>query len=120
LKFSSWIYRIAHNHVISRHRAKLARPQTTAINTDIYQNLAGELDLHYELERQETKAQVLETINQLKPEHRELLYLKYIEEKSYEELSDILAKPMGTVASLIHSAKKSFKKIWNNKYGTTN
>lgn len=120
LKFSSWIYRIAHNHIISKYRSKQARPQTVEIDADLYQNLAGELDVHSELEDAELKEHVLKTIDSLKGEYREVLYLKYFEEKSYEELSDILAKPMGTVASMIHSAKKSFKKQWDNKYGSTN
>jgi len=33
---------------------------------------------------------------------------KFLEEKEYKEISDILKKPMGTVATLINRAKKQF------------
>ena len=36
--------------------------------------------------------------------------LKYFEEKDYTEISDIIQKPMGTVATLLNRAKKQFKK----------
>jgi len=38
--------------------------------------------------------------------------LKFIEEKDYQEISDILQKPMGTIATLISRAKKQFKQIY--------
>jgi len=120
LKFSSWIYRIAHNHIISYHRYRQARPQSADIEPELMLNLADDLDLPAEIASQELKSQVAQVIDSLKPEHKEVLILKYLEEQSYEELSDILAKPMGTVASLIHSAKKAFKKQWHIKYGQSN
>ena len=42
--------------------------------------------------------------------------LKFIEEKSYEEMSDILKKPMGTIATLISRAKKDFLEIYKRQY----
>ncbi|KKU55494.1 MAG: RNA polymerase sigma-70 factor, ECF subfamily, partial [Candidatus Moranbacteria bacterium GW2011_GWE2_47_10] len=41
--------------------------------------------------------------------YREVLVLKFIEDKNYREISDILEKPMGTVATLISRAKKQFR-----------
>jgi RNA polymerase sigma-70 factor (ECF subfamily) len=38
-----------------------------------------------------------------------VLILKFLEEKNYKEISDILQKPMGSVATLINRAKKRFK-----------
>jgi len=43
--------------------------------------------------------------------YREVLILKFIEEKNYKEISDIIKKPQGTVATLINRAKKQFKDI---------
>ncbi|RTZ91826.1 MAG: RNA polymerase subunit sigma, partial [Deltaproteobacteria bacterium] len=40
-----------------------------------------------------------------------VLILKFFEDKSYREISDILKKPEGTIATLINRAKKKFKKI---------
>ena len=43
--------------------------------------------------------------------YREVLVLKFIEEKDYTEISDILQKPIGTVGALINRGKAQFKKI---------
>ncbi|MBU1428034.1 hypothetical protein KKB07_04160, partial [bacterium] len=41
--------------------------------------------------------------------YKDVLILKFVEEKDYREISDILHKPMGTIATLINRAKKSLK-----------
>ncbi len=48
---------------------------------------------------------------ELPEKYREVLILKFFEDKSYREISDILKKPEGTVATLINRAKKKFKKV---------
>ena len=113
LKFSSWIYRITHNQTISHHRAKNARPQTVEIDDILANRLRAEIDLAQEVENNELKQKISELLVTLKPIHREVLVLRFFEEKSYEEISDILKKPSGSVATLIFSAKKELKE----KYG---
>jgi len=39
--------------------------------------------------------------------------LKYLEEKDYSEISDILQKPEGTIATLLHRAKKQLRESAN-------
>ncbi|MCX6795760.1 MAG: RNA polymerase sigma factor [Candidatus Falkowbacteria bacterium] len=109
LKFSSWIYRITHNQVISHHRAKSARPQTVEIDDFLANRLRAEIDLTAEIEGKDLKKEVATMLSVLKPIHREILVLRFFEEKSYEEISDILKKPNGSVATLIYSAKKELK-----------
>ncbi|MFZ4648743.1 MAG: RNA polymerase sigma factor [Patescibacteria group bacterium] len=113
LKFSSWIYRITHNQVISHHRAKGARPQTVEIDDSLANRLRAEVDLNAEIESHDLKKEISSLMAELKPIHREVLVLRFFEEKSYEEISDILKKPSGSVATLIYSAKKELKE----KYG---
>ena len=49
--------------------------------------------------------------------YKEILVLKYLEEKDYREMSDILRKPMGTIATLVNRAKQKFKKrALNNRF----
>ncbi|EKE25421.1 MAG: hypothetical protein ACD_5C00167G0003 [uncultured bacterium] len=111
LKFSSWIYRIAHNKVISHFRKVTARPKTTTYegDTQLLNILASEENIARNLEKKYNSEQVRETIDQLDPRYKEVLVLKFLEEKDYKEISDILQKPMGTVATLINRAKKQFK-----------
>jgi RNA polymerase sigma-70 factor, ECF subfamily len=113
LKFSSWAYRIAHNPSISHFRKANARPhghlaelEETEIN-----NLTCDLDIAKETDSVLTGAKIREVLEKLDEKYREVLVLKYLEEKSYQEISDIIKRPMGTVASLINKAKSEFKKI---------
>jgi RNA polymerase sigma-70 factor (ECF subfamily) len=112
LRFSSWVYRIAHNKVISHFRKVTARPKTTTYEGDsqILNILASEENIERDLEKKYTAQEVLEVLDQLEERYREVLVLKFLEEKDYKEISDILEKPMGTVATLISRAKKQFKK----------
>ncbi len=111
LKFSSWIYRITHNKVISHFRKVTARPKTTTYEGDsnLLNILASDEDLARELERKYTAVEVKDVLEKLDERYREVLVLKFLEEKDYKEISDILEKPMGTVATLISRAKQQFK-----------
>jgi len=104
LKFSSWVYRIAHNEAMSYYR-KNHRVE----NLDKIVLIDDLSDLATDLDRQLESSLVAKTLADLDPKYREVLTLKYFSEKNYQEISDILAKPAGTVATLINRAKKQFK-----------
>lgn len=112
LKFSSWAYRIAHNQVISNYRKIKSRPQSIPldINEEILGNLASDLDVKKDLDAVFLRENIKKVLARLNIKYREVLILKFLEEKNYKEISDILKKPMGTVATLINRAKKEFKK----------
>ena len=113
LSFSSWMYRIAHNTVISRHRKLQARPQSIYgdMATDILEKVASELQTDAAVLLAGDR-QVLETaMNDLPLKYKEVLVLRYFEEYSYDEIADIIKKPPGTVATWINRAKKKLKDI---------
>jgi len=112
LKFSSWIYRIAHNQVISSYRKKKARPQILVLDKDnsFLENLVSDLNLDREIDLKDLKKDVNKILGKIDIKYREVLILKFLEDKSYQEISDILKKPMGTVATLLNRSKKQFKK----------
>ena len=116
LKFNSWAYRIAHNHVVSVFRYNSSRPVSWGMEPEVFANIKDDFDLAVSIDDALLRQQIEAIIGQLKPLYREVLYLKFLEERSYEELSDILKKPMGTVATLIHKAKKDFKTKWSQAY----
>jgi len=45
------------------------------------------------------------------------LILRFLEERDYGEISDILRLPLGTVAARLNRAKKQLQKIYLKKYG---
>ncbi len=109
-KFSNWIYSIAHNTTISAFRKKGVRPQTVSWeDKDLNNILESTLDVENTSLQKLTYKQILKIINRLPLKYKDVLILKFIEGKDYREISDILHKPMGTIATLINRAKKSLK-----------
>ncbi|MFH0930063.1 MAG: RNA polymerase sigma factor [Candidatus Moraniibacteriota bacterium] len=117
LKFSSWIYRIAHNQVISQWRKTKSRPQVIKFEADedFLKFIANDEDLALDTERKFESEEVRQLVDTLDEKYREVLVLKFIEGKDYKEISDILQKPLGTVATLINRAKKQLKKTIEEK-----
>jgi RNA polymerase sigma-70 factor (ECF subfamily) len=113
LKFSSWIYRIAHNRVISVWR-KMKNAPAVLKNEDsleLFNNIASQEDVMIEFDKEDMVKKVDKILKSMKKEYAEILVLKFLEDKSYIEISDILKRPMGTVATLISRAKKQFKEV---------
>jgi RNA polymerase sigma-70 factor (ECF subfamily) len=59
----------------------------------------------------EMGVEVKKVLEKLAPKYRDVLVLRYLEELSYEEISDIIQKPSGSVATLLNRAKEKFKKL---------
>ncbi|MGE5425897.1 MAG: RNA polymerase sigma factor [Bacillota bacterium] len=121
LKFSSWIYRIAHNEAISHFRKRKARPEGYSISIDSpgLQLLASDLSLENRVDGLMRDEAVTAALLTLDERYRDILILKFFEEKSYNEISDIIKKPLGTVASLISRAKKDLKEALPEQWRET-
>lgn len=114
LSFSSWIYRIAHNTAVSRWRKRSRRPQTIGGEEAelLWESIASDDDLSQEMDQRMQADVVYATLEKMSQRYRETLILRYLEEKTYDEISDILQIPPGTVATRINRAKKEFKKFF--------
>ena len=110
MKFSSWIYRITRNQTISHFRKNknFYSYLSSEENENLLSKLEGETDLAKELDKKILKDRVAEFLPQLDYKYREVLVLRFLEEKDYKEIAQIIKKPIGTVATLISRAKKSF------------
>ena len=117
LKFSSWIYRIAHNEIINYGYKKRALPNMVQMDSPdvdasfVMAEVSNEEEAASGLESRESRERMMQALLELPLKYREVLVLRFFDEKSYGEISDILRKPEGTVATLISRAKKKFRKI---------
>jgi len=111
LKFSSWIYRIAHNTTMSELRKRHVRPLYYYIEEDLIR-LSDGLEITNDLEKKEFNAHVRSILEGMDKKYGEILILKFLEEKDYKEISDILKIPAGTVATRINRAKKKFREVY--------
>ncbi len=109
LKFSSWIYRIAHNETISALRKKKVRP-AELLDDESWLKIATKLDVQEFVENVLLHEQIKHIIDRIDEKYRDVLILRFLEEKDYAEISDILKKPVNTVSTLINRARKIFKK----------
>jgi RNA polymerase sigma-70 factor, ECF subfamily len=109
-KFSSWIYRIVHNESmndIKKYKKEIKIPDDF--------DMSSEQDLEREFEENELIVYVEKCLDAIPLIYAEPLSLYYLDDKSYQEISDILKIPMGTVATRISRAKKLMKYICQKK-----
>ena len=113
LVFSSWIYRITHNHIIDWYR-KNKKHISISLDDDesklihILQDENSIVDSQ-SLHDQENIILIKNEINKLPGDYQEVLILKFFEDKSYEEISDILKISISSVGVKINRAKKLLK-----------
>jgi len=117
LTLESWIFRIVHNETISfwRKKTSYSKDNIVRLDDERLHTLTATEDLD-EMKGESFFRIIEEVLPLLKQEYREVLVLKYLEDKSYIEISDILKIPEGTVATRISRAKKSFKELASGKF----
>lgn len=113
LKFSSWIYRITRNAVISHHRKVTARVQLVGGEgaEQFLEMVHDEHSIHDDVAQKIDGAAIQSLIDKLDRKYAEVLILRYFEERDYQEISDILKKPVGTVGTLINRAKQKLNQL---------
>lgn len=111
LKFSSWIYRITHNEAMSFFRSTSSRPEGHPVDDAelVLEQLSGQSDTSMEAELGLNATQLTEALKKLEAKYRDVIVLRYFEEREYAEISDILRLPTGTVATLLNRAKKRLR-----------
>lgn len=107
-RLDSWMFRIIHNIWIDQKRASKVRG--AVIDLDSAPEIAGP-DGRDVVERRMTLNRVLEAMDKLPQEHRELIALVSIEGVSYQEAASILQIPIGTVTSRLVRARRALYAI---------
>lgn len=116
-KFGSWIYRIAHNKVVDFFKKKRIKSEALDSKEEMLNNDDKRLIEELEIEKENRKV-VNKAVDSLEMKYKEIILLYYFEEKSYEEISDILHISVSNVGVLLYRAKIMLKKIltnWNDK-----
>ena len=110
--FSPWLYKIAYNEAMGFLRKRRAEPY--AISGDegmrMLQGVLDDADAPAALDQSRMETWIHDALGGLDRRYRDVLVLRFLEEKSYDEISEILEIPMGTVATLINRGKKRLKR----------
>jgi RNA polymerase sigma-70 factor (ECF subfamily) len=119
-KFSSWIFKIAHNTSLDHLRKK--EPQTLSLEGSPHAETASEQEssVIQALSTEETPedyaasrelgATLEVAIGKLRPEYRTAIVLCHVEGRPYEEIAETMGVPLGTVKTYIHRARNELKK----------
>jgi len=113
-KFSSWIYRIAHNEAINHIKRKslkkfISWEDISSTKDKLEMSESDNIPEGIWIRKEETK-KVNRAIDNIPFKYKQVLILRYYSDKSYDEISDILKKPVNTVGTLINRAKKRLQK----------
>lgn len=115
LKFSTWLFRIATNLSIDRMRKKKPNQYLDAEvagkeGLTLYSQIPSDTPLpEIELESLELQETVHKEILKLPEKYRSAIILKYIDELSLNEISEILGLPIGTVKTRIHRGREALR-----------
>ena len=111
--FSTWLYRIAANLAIDFRRREgrhnILRGEEA--ENEINRIPTGSGDSFTEFSRGELGQRLHEALAELTPEHRAVILLREVEGLSYDEISDLLQCPRGTVMSRLHYARNRLRTI---------
>lgn len=111
-KFSTWLYRIAHNTFINVIKKKGREPVSFFdFDTLVNMPVKGEHTLEDLLIKKEDNNVMDTQLKNLSPKYREPLILYYLEEMDYKEIADVLKIPISTVGVRLKRGKDLLKKI---------
>ncbi len=121
-KFDTWVYRVVANTCSDMLRKNKARPIGSNI-VSIYGENSDENEYEIEIadnsdnpeisyEKKEESNYILQCLNKLPEQHREILILRDIRGFSYEEIAEIIDCSIGTVKSRISRARLKLKEIY--------
>ncbi len=117
--FSTWLFKIATNNCIDFIRKRKATIISLDQNDDDPDKsspdiVAPGLDPEEELITMQKKKMMRELVSKLKPRYRKLIELRYFNEYSYEEISEELELPIGTVKAQLFRARELLFNILKN------
>ncbi|MHC4777718.1 MAG: RNA polymerase sigma factor [Planctomycetota bacterium] len=114
-RFTTWLYRIAHNLSVDFMKRKRLEPRLGIVGTKPDSECGGFvaidacLDPEEEAMRKEAATKVIEVVESLGAKYRDVFVLCAMQQLSYEEAAEVLGLSVKTVSSRLCRARKRFK-----------
>jgi len=123
-KFSTWLYRIAHNVVYDWMRKKKIQSagefddailSDATIEPSARTTPRESVAPDKAMENSELMQKIRGAMSHLSPEHRQVISLREIEGYDYKEISEIMESSIGTVMSRLFYARKKLQTLLKNE-----
>ncbi|OFY93458.1 MAG: RNA polymerase subunit sigma-24 [Bacteroidetes bacterium RIFCSPLOWO2_12_FULL_31_6] len=123
--FSTWLFKIASNNCIDYIRKQ--RQTIVSLDRTFTDDEGSEKAVDIKEENPDPEEKYIidqktklmqEVVNSLKPRYRMLIEMRYFKEYSYEEISEHLDLPLGTVKAQLHRAREFLYHILKTKHQT--
>ena len=118
-KFSTWIYKIAHNAAVDHLRRAATREQSLVVGP-----VGDQFDLpiestrlspEQESEQRERRVEIETVVRALPANYRELIILRHSQDLSYEEIVEVTGLPLGTVKNRLFRAREMMRQQFVEK-----
>jgi RNA polymerase sigma-70 factor (ECF subfamily) len=106
--FSTWLYRLAVNHVVDHTRRLRRERGRVAMPDEVVDRSPGVSDA---IESRERDASLWRAIEGLAPHYREVLFLVYVEGLKIEEVSRTLSVPTGTIKTRLMRGRNALRAL---------
>jgi len=120
-RFTTWLYRMTVNFsknravATGRHRARFvsleAQPEGQGEDAPVRQYRDPGVSPREQAAGKEMHQLMMERMGELPEEFRIVLVLRYIEDRSYDEIADALAVPIGTIKSRINRGRAELRRL---------
>lgn len=118
-KFSTWIYKIAHNAAVDHLRRNITREQSLIVGSEgDHFDLpieSNRLNPEQESERKERRVEIEAVVKTLPANYRELIILRHSQDLSYEEIVEVTGLPLGTVKNRLFRAREMMRQQFVEK-----
>lgn len=122
--FSTWLFKIASNNCIDFLRKRKKNTISIEVQSDESGSesqiviVSNTLDPEEDLIKKQKAKLMRNVVENLKPRYRELVKLRYFDEYSYEEISEQMSLPLGTVKAQLFRARELLNNILKNTQGS--
>ncbi len=115
-KFSTWIYKIAHNSAVDHLRRNAGRERSLVNGPEGDQYdlpvQSGKLSPEQESEREERRVEIESVVRSLPAAYRELIILRHSQDLTYEEIVAVTGLPLGTVKNRLFRAREMMRQLF--------
>ena len=112
-KFSTWLYRIALNHCVTRVKQRPAGVHVSLDDEDAVERPTEQLAVSEsqagELLRREQRRRLLAALSHLQAEQQAIIELKFFQEMTFEEIAQVLDIPLSTIKSRLYAGLETLK-----------